>query len=184
VRRANFRKSDVASAKRAKRRAFPVLSCTTRGFSCPASCLTGGGLLPRLFTLTLSLGLTFPKVPAAGRSIFCDTFREPSLSARLPAYSTRRVAWWCSDFPLTPGSLGFPHICPKRTLDKSKAKSKSPCASDCLSPAATSTLRSFFDCARHGVEKSLREFTPVHTMSLRARLNLRKLCVASCVRVV
>ena len=108
----------------------------------------------RLVTLTLSLGLTFPKVPAAGRSIFCDTFREPSLSARLPAYSTRRVAWWCSDFPLTPGSLGFPHICPKRTLDKSKANSNSPCASDCLSPAATFTLRSFFDCARHAVEKS------------------------------
>lgn len=30
----------------------PVMSCTAEGFSCPAHCCAGGGLLPRLFTLT------------------------------------------------------------------------------------------------------------------------------------
>jgi len=29
----------------------PVMSCTAEGFSCPADCSAGGGLLPRLFTL-------------------------------------------------------------------------------------------------------------------------------------
>ena len=33
----------------------PVLSCTAWGFSCPPACAGGGGLLPRLFTLTSKL---------------------------------------------------------------------------------------------------------------------------------
>jgi len=33
----------------------PVLSCTAWGFSCPLACARGGGLLPRLFTLTRRL---------------------------------------------------------------------------------------------------------------------------------
>ena len=40
-----------------------------------------------------------PKMP--GRSVFCDTFRCQTLSRPTPAYSTRRVVWWCSDFPLS-----------------------------------------------------------------------------------
>ena len=40
-----------------------------------------------------------PKMP--GRSVFCDTFRCQTLSRPAPAYSTRRVVWWCSDFPLS-----------------------------------------------------------------------------------
>jgi len=36
----------------------PVLSCTAWGFSCPRACVRGGGLLPRLFTLTLRLAPT------------------------------------------------------------------------------------------------------------------------------
>ena len=36
-------------------RSSPVLSCTTWGFSCPLACAWGGGLLPRLFTLTDTL---------------------------------------------------------------------------------------------------------------------------------
>ncbi len=38
-----------------RRRGPSVLSCTTRGLSCPVACAPGGGLLPRLFTLTPSL---------------------------------------------------------------------------------------------------------------------------------
>ena len=83
----------VHRSGRARRPAFPVLSCTTWGFSCPAGCPTGGGLLPRLFTLTLS-----PKT--FGRFVFCDTFRGPVLSPAPPACSTRHVVWRCSDFPL------------------------------------------------------------------------------------
>jgi len=33
----------------------PVLSCTAWGFSCPRTCARGGGLLPRLFTLSARL---------------------------------------------------------------------------------------------------------------------------------
>ena len=33
----------------------PVLSCTTRGFSCPLACARGGGLLPRHFNLAVRL---------------------------------------------------------------------------------------------------------------------------------
>ena len=39
----------------------PVLSCTAEGFSCPAHCYAGGGLLPRLFTLTRSLSCEGPR---------------------------------------------------------------------------------------------------------------------------
>ena len=42
-------------AKPARRAVSPVLSCTARGFSCPVTRVTGGGLLPRLFTLTDTL---------------------------------------------------------------------------------------------------------------------------------
>ena len=72
----------------------PVLSCTARGFSCPGACAPGGGLLPRLFTLAPR---TFRHTR---RFVFCDTFLRAGLSPGAPAYSTRRAAWWCSDFPL------------------------------------------------------------------------------------
>ena len=80
---------------RPARRRLPVMSCTTWGFSCPGARAPGGGLLPRLFTLT-------PLCLAAKRGglIFCDTFRRAGLSPRAPAHSARHVAWWCSDFPL------------------------------------------------------------------------------------
>ena len=80
---------------RPARRQLPVMSCTTWGFSCPGTCAPGGGLLPRLFTLT-------PLRLAAKRGglIFCDTFRRAGLSPDAPAHSTRHVVWRCSDFPL------------------------------------------------------------------------------------
>src|SRR5262249_50866393 len=40
---------------RRRRRVPSVLSCTTRGLSCPVACAPGGGLLTRLFTLTPGL---------------------------------------------------------------------------------------------------------------------------------
>ena len=70
----------------------PVMSCTAEGFSCPAHCCAGGGLLPRLFTLARRL--------RAGRSVFCDTVCRAGLSPVAPADSPRPAAWWCPDFPL------------------------------------------------------------------------------------
>src|SRR6266496_1415614 len=70
-----------------------VLSCTAWGFSCLANCFASGELLPRLFTLTCAL------LPKNRRCLFCDTFRHRSFSTAAPAYFTRHVAVWCSDFP-------------------------------------------------------------------------------------
>jgi hypothetical protein len=38
--------------RRDRRPGLPVMSCTAWGLSCPGTCAPGGGLLPRLFTLT------------------------------------------------------------------------------------------------------------------------------------
>ena len=81
-----------ARAGRVRRPALPVLSCTAWGLSCPGACAPGGGLLPRLFTLTRDL--------RRGRFVFCDTFRRARLSPGAPAHFTRHAALWCSDFPL------------------------------------------------------------------------------------
>src|SRR5206468_7307410 len=70
-----------------------VLSCTAWGFSCLANCFASGELLPRLFTLACAL------LPKNRRCLLCDTFRQRPLSRTLPAYFTRHVAVWCSDFP-------------------------------------------------------------------------------------
>ena len=50
-----------------------------------------------------------PKMP--GRSVFCDTFRCQTLSRQAPAYSTRRVVWRCSDFPLSDGASRRTRLC-------------------------------------------------------------------------
>ena len=59
----------------------PARPCTIRGLSFPAGYPTGGGLLPRLFTLTLL------RRSQAGRYVFCDTFRQPRLASGLPPVS-------------------------------------------------------------------------------------------------
>ena len=46
----------------------PVLSCTAWGLSCLLHCCWSGGLLPRLFTLTLLCR------SSERRFVFCDTF--------------------------------------------------------------------------------------------------------------
>src|SRR5436190_20504714 len=70
-----------------------VLSCTAWGFSCLANCSASGELLPRLFTLACTL------LPKNRRCLFCDTFRHRNFTTTVPAYFTRHVAVWCSDFP-------------------------------------------------------------------------------------
>lgn len=59
----------------------PARPCTIRGLSFPAGYPTGGGLLPRLFTLTLR------DRSHAGRYFLCDTFRQPQLASGLPPVS-------------------------------------------------------------------------------------------------
>ena len=71
----------------------PVLSCTTRGFSCPGARATGGELLPRLFTLT-------PAVAGQGGLFSVTLSVAAGLGRAAPACSTRHVALRCSDFPL------------------------------------------------------------------------------------
>ena len=88
-------------AERAGHPIPPVLSCTAWGFSCPLDCSRGGGLLPRLFTLTRRL--------LSGRFIFCDTFRRDRLSPIPPVRSTRHAALRCPDFPLGPASQQRPN---------------------------------------------------------------------------
>ena len=79
-----------------RRPGVPVWPCTAWGLSCPGSCPPGGGLLPRLFTLTARLN----KRPR--RFILCDTFHRPRLSPRPSACFPRHAALRCSDFPLPP----------------------------------------------------------------------------------
>ena len=100
----------LSQPKRAGNPVPPVLSCTAWGFSCPRTCVRGGGLLPRLFTLafplarkgglfsvTLSVGRNFhsglPRVlrgmPPCGVRTFLSpfAFRQPE-SGRPPSHST------------------------------------------------------------------------------------------------
>lgn len=84
---------------------LPVLSCTAWGLSCPGTCVPGGGLLLRLFTLTRDL--------RRGRFVFCDTFHRAGLASNASACSTRHAALWCSDFPL-PARAGSDHLPPRR----------------------------------------------------------------------
>ena len=59
----------------------PARPCTIRGLSFPDGYPPGGGLLPRLFTLT-RFGRNH-----AGRYFFCDTFRPSGLASGLPLVS-------------------------------------------------------------------------------------------------
>lgn len=81
------------------RRPFPVLSCTAWGLSCPGACAPGGGLLPRLFTLTRGCSSRRKR----GRFVFCDTFRRARLSPGAPAHFTRHAA--CLVFGLSSAGL-------------------------------------------------------------------------------
>jgi len=92
--RRTFNRRDATIPEVSGPAALPLfLSCTAWGFSCLANCFASGELLPRLFTLACAL------LPKNRRCLLCDTFRQRPLSRTLPAYFTRHVAVWCSDFP-------------------------------------------------------------------------------------
>jgi len=75
--------SRPAFASGARRSSLPVLPCTAWGLSCPADCSTGGGLLPRLFTLTW---------PPCGDPAVCSLWHFPSR----PAFAKRSRAFYAA----------------------------------------------------------------------------------------
>jgi len=85
--------SAVRNAERAAPRS-PIWPCTRWGFPCPLDYSRGGGLLPRLFTLT---------PPERGGLFSVALSVEPprgNSPAHIPvAQVMRHRALWCSDFP-------------------------------------------------------------------------------------
>src|SRR3984893_7887376 len=71
----------------------------------PLFCLAPHGVFPaaQITPRAVSSYLAISPLPALlsknRRCLFCDTFRQRSLSRTPPAYSTRHAAVWCSDFP-------------------------------------------------------------------------------------
>src|SRR5712672_4662075 len=71
----------------------------------PLFCLAPHGVFraSRIAPRAVSSYLAFSPLPVLfsknRRCLFCDTFRQRPLSLTLPAYFTRHVAVWCSDFP-------------------------------------------------------------------------------------
>ena len=69
-------------------------------------CLAPHGVFPaaRITSRAVSSYLAFSPLPALfsknRRYHFCDTFRRRNLTNATPAFFTRHVAVWCSDFPL------------------------------------------------------------------------------------
>src|SRR5204863_6554750 len=87
-----------------------VLSCTAWGFS-------ASRIAPRAVSSYLAFStLPVPLLPKNRRCLFCDTFRHRNFTTAAPAYFTRHVAVWCSDFP--PAShCGSPAIiCHRRAI--------------------------------------------------------------------
>src|SRR6266702_6173829 len=82
----------------------------TRGSNGPAAlplfCLAPHGVFraSRITSRAVSSYLAFSPLPALfsknRRCHFCDTFRRRNLTNATPAFFTRHVAVWCSDFPL------------------------------------------------------------------------------------
>src|SRR5882672_10239155 len=71
----------------------------------PLFCLAPHGVFraSRITPRAVSSYLAFSPLPALlsknRRCLFCDTFRQRSLSRTLPTSSTWHAAVWCSDFP-------------------------------------------------------------------------------------
>src|SRR5437667_8520283 len=69
-------------------------------------CLAPHGVFPaaRITSRAVSSYLAFSPLPALfsknRRYYFCDTFRRRNITNATPAFFTRHVAVWCSDFPL------------------------------------------------------------------------------------
>jgi len=87
----------------------------------PLFCLAPHGVFrasriaPRAVSSYLAFStLPVPLLPKNRRCLFCDTFRHRNFTTAAPAYFTRHVAVWCSDFP--PAShCGSPAIICHRT---------------------------------------------------------------------
>ena len=91
----------------------------TRGFTPCGACAGGADplfcLAPREVCRAPSLARravgSYPAISPLPRPfdqrrfVFCDTVCYGRLSPSVPAHSTRRVAFWCSDFPLPGGIL-------------------------------------------------------------------------------
>jgi hypothetical protein len=75
----------------------PVWPCTAWGLSCPGGCPPGGGLLPRLFTLT-ARPVQAPRGGMFSVTLSIDRDFRPGPPRLFP----RHAALWCSDFPLPP----------------------------------------------------------------------------------
>ena len=87
----------------------------------PLFCLAPHGVFPasRIAPRAVSSYLAFstlpvPLLPKNRRCLFCDTFRHRNLTIAAPAYFTRHVAVWCSDFPPASHSGSPAIICHRR----------------------------------------------------------------------
>jgi hypothetical protein len=80
-----------------RRPGVPVWPCTAWGLSCPGGCPPGGGLLPRLFTLT-ARPVRAPRGGMFSVTLSIDRDFRPGPPRLFP----RHAALWCSDFPLPP----------------------------------------------------------------------------------
>jgi hypothetical protein len=72
----------------------------------PLFCLAPHGVFrasritPRAVSSYLAFSpLPVPLLPKNRRCLFCDTFRRRDFAIAAPAFFTRHVAVWCSDFP-------------------------------------------------------------------------------------
>jgi hypothetical protein len=72
----------------------------------PLFCLAPHGVFPasQIAPRAVSSYLAFsplpvPLLPKNRRCLFCDTFRRRDFTTAVPAFFTRHVAVWCSDFP-------------------------------------------------------------------------------------
>ena len=114
----------------------------------PLFCLAPHGVFraSRITSRAVSSYLAFSPLPALfsknRRYVFCDTFRQSRLSSGLPAYFTRHVAVWCSDFPpANPANarLTSDHLPSERSISQS-GKRESRQRANCRAGAPPATL--------------------------------------------
>ena len=115
-----------------RRPVFPVCLAPRGVCRAPGLAARGGGLLPRLFTLTGDGAALHGQLRGARRRlrrfVFCDTFRQARLATHLPAFVMRRAALWCPDFP--PANLAVPRRPPRmqrREADRCRNGRKVEC---------------------------------------------------------
>ena len=99
-----------------RRPGVSVWPCTAWGLSCPGDRSPGGGLLPRLFTLTPT------PVQAHRGGIFSVTLSiDADFRPRPLRTFPQHAALWCSDFPLPP-KRERPSARPQSTAKKRKGQ--------------------------------------------------------------